>query len=379
MHILYIFGFQYSLKLWKNSNALEREFEFFEDMGNNFNTKYTLFTYGDKTDLLYELPSNVKVIPIYKNEKSIFSKFFDLIYSIFIPFKIYKNLKEIDLIKTNQLHGCWVAIIFKYLLKKPLFIRTGFDALLFSKKQSKSKLKQLIFYSQTFLALKFCEIYSVTSNSDKKFLEKLFNGKSFLNKISIRPNWIKNADIPSKIFERNKDFIAIGRLESQKNYNFLINSFIGIEQKLEIIGEGSQKEELLNSISKLNVNIKIFENINYNNLLQKLNEYKFFILTSKYEGNPKVLLEAMSMGCIPIVSDIPNHTEIISHGKNGFVFSLNSHSSLNTLLKSLSNFENLEQISINARKHVQKYNSLRSSLIIENSDFENLLSKYKFK
>lgn len=377
MHVLYIFGFQYSLKLWKNSNSLEREFEFFEEMGNKFNVKYTLFTYGDNSDFLYDLPPNVKVIPIYKKEITVLPKFFDFVYSIIIPIKIFKNLKDIDLIKTNQLHGSWVAIIFKFLLKKPLFIRTGYDALFFSKKQSKNKFKQFIFYSQTFLALKFCEIYTVTSASDKKFLEKLFKSKPFLNKLSIRPNWIKNTEMPNKFFERSKDFISIGRLESQKNYHFLINSFIGVNQKLEIIGEGSQKKELLNSISKLKVNIEIFENINYNNLLQKLNEYKFFILSSKYEGNPKVLLEAMSMGCIPIVSDITNHTDIVSHGLNGFVFSLSSYSSLNTLLNSLSRFENLEEISMNARNHVLKFNSLSNSLLVEINDFELLMNNHK--
>ena len=374
MNILYIFGFQYSLKIWKNSNAMEREFEFFKNMGHKFDTKYTLLTYGDQSDHLYDLPSNVKVIPIHKNEKKRFAKFFDFIYSLFIPFKIYKNLENIDLIKTNQLHGCWVALLFKLLLKKPLFIRTGYDALLFSKNQSKNKIKQNIFYFQTLLALKFCQIYTVTSNSDKKFLEEVFHKKSFLKKIFIRPNWIKDSKSSNIFLKKDKYFITVGRLESQKNYHFLIESFKEIEQKLEIVGEGSQKDELLNLISKLDLNIEIVNNINHNNLLKKIKNYKFFILPSKYEGNPKVLLEAMSVGCIPIVSNIPNHTEIISHGKNGFIFSLNSPSSLNTILKSLSNFKNLEQISINAQQHVLRYNSLSNSLNVENSDLESLLS-----
>lgn len=375
MHILYIFGFQYSLKIWENSGAIGREFEFFIKMGEKFDTKYTLLTYGDKSDHFYNLPSNVDLIAIYNNKNKRFNKFFDFILSIITPFKIYKKLGHIDIIKTNQLHGSWVALIFKFLLKKPLFIRTGYDAFLFSKHQSKNKIKQVIFYIQTFLALKFCQIYSVTSISDKLFLEKLFHRNKFLKKISLRPNWIRDSESPKNFFDRDKDFIAIGRLESQKNYHYLINSFHDIKQKLKIVGEGSQKEELQNFISELNLNIEIVENINYDILIQKLKEYKFFILSSKYEGNPKVLLEAMSAGCIPLVSDIPNHTEIISHGKNGFIFSINSKSSLNKLIKSLSNFKNLDQISYNAHQHVIKYNSLSNSLKKEQGDFEVLLSE----
>ena len=40
--------------------------------------------------------------------------------------------------------------------------------------------------------------------------------------------------------------------------------------------------------------------------------------------NPKTILEAMSIGCIVIASDIKNHRELIEHKKNGILFDLNS-------------------------------------------------------
>lgn len=374
MHILYIFGFQYSLKNWERSNSIDREFEFFKLMGSKFNATYTLVTYGNKEDCTIDLPSNINLIPLHKKERKRFKKLFDFIFSIIIPFKIYKNLDEVDLIRTNQLHGCWVAIIFKFLLRKPLFVRTGYDALLFSKHQSKNKIKQNIFYYQTFLALKYSQLYSVTSGSDLKFLRKNFKTKKFLNKIILRPNWIKSFKYSQNFLQRKDSFVTVGRLEDQKNYHFLIKSFKNTEQNLDIIGEGSQKKDLLNQISNLNLNISINSNINYNSLLKKLQGYKFFILASKYEGNPKVLLEAMSVGCIPIVSDIPNHTEIISHGKNGFIFSLSSYLSLNKILKSINSFNNLEQISINAQQYVLKNNSLTDVINREYDDYLYLIS-----
>jgi hypothetical protein len=47
MNVLYIFGFQYSLKLWKETGALEREFKFFEKLSEVENIKFTIVTYGD--------------------------------------------------------------------------------------------------------------------------------------------------------------------------------------------------------------------------------------------------------------------------------------------------------------------------------------------
>ena len=51
-----------------------------------------------------------------------------------------------------------------------------------------------------------------------------------------------------------------------------------------------------------------------------MKKYKFFILPSNFEGNPKVLLEAMSFGMVCLVSNISNHKEIITNKKNGFIF-----------------------------------------------------------
>ena len=81
------------------------------------------------------------------------------------------------------------------------------------------------------------------------------------------------------------------------------------------------------------------------------------------------LVEAMSMGCICAVSDLSNHSNIISSNKNGFVFSLNKQS----FLKIYNKINNLSQkqkkkISFNARKSVKKIISknLRFEIVLKN-------------
>ena len=55
-----------------------------------------------------------------------------------------------------------------------------------------------------------------------------------------------------------------------------------------------------------------------------MNKYEFLILFSYYEGNPKILLEAMSCGVCPIVSNVTGINNIISNKKhNGLIFELN--------------------------------------------------------
>lgn len=51
-----------------------------------------------------------------------------------------------------------------------------------------------------------------------------------------------------------------------------------------------------------------------------MHEMDVFLMTSRYEGMPFVLLEAMSSGCAIVVPGLPSLCDIIQHGVNGLVF-----------------------------------------------------------
>ena len=78
-------------------------------------------------------------------------------------FKNFKNpifnkgsqLKGVSLIKTNQLNGSWIAILIKLIIKKPLLIRTGYDAFIFSIRDKKSIFKKVLYYLLTQMRASF--------------------------------------------------------------------------------------------------------------------------------------------------------------------------------------------------------------------------------
>ena len=53
-----------------------------------------------------------------------------------------------------------------------------------------------------------------------------------------------------------------------------------------------------------------------------LNQYRYFISSSLFEGNPKAILEAMASGCVVIAVDIPNNAEVIKNNKTGLLYDL---------------------------------------------------------
>ncbi len=366
--VLYIFSFRSTLSSWKNSGFLDREIRFFQEVSRNLNVTFHLLTYGSNEDLEIYEGANIKIIPMFKKSKNI-NKSFYLIWSIIYPIVYRNKFKNIDIIKANQLSGSWVGIILKFLLKKPLIVRTGYDAYLFSMHESKPKLKQQLFKLLTYIALKSSNLYSVTSNSDKKFI--IDNYKFNNSKLILRPNWI---DTSYKFTEagfknRKNKLISVGRLELQKNYMFLLDSLKGTDIEIDIIGSGTLKNNLIKFAKQNNIKLNVFENVPNSELLNILKNYKFFILPSIYEGNPKSLLEAMSCGCLVFASNIENNSEIIEDSYNGFLFDFEKDNLQQLLIDKIYNPNKYQGVVKNSLKKISNSNSLENLVQLEIRDY----------
>ena len=100
--------------------------------------------------------------------------------------------------------------------------------------------------------------------------------------------------------------------------------------------------------------------------------YKYFLSLSKYEGNSKAILEAMSSGCIVIASKIRNNIELIDQLENGVLFDLESDNLLKVIKKLDGDIDLQEKIFKNAIKKVKLRNSLNVIASREYNIFEIL-------
>ena len=117
----------------------------------------------------------------------------------------------------------------------------------------------------------------------------------------------------------------MGRLEKQKNFILLIRAYKilldrGIKHNLMILGQGSQKEYLVNEVKKM----KIDEKVKF--LGFKENPYKYlkqadvFVQSSIYEGLPTVLIEALILNIPVVATNCPDGAkEILDNGKYGLL------------------------------------------------------------
>lgn len=359
MKVAFFFTYGYSLKSWENSGILQRELKILKELSKKYKYEFTLITYGDNSDLkLLNKSEAFEVIPIYSLLKESKYKYINLMKSFMIPFKIKKIIDTHDIIHQHQLQGAWVSILTKLINNIPLLVRTGYDVFTFAKYESKSKFKIKLFKLLTKYSLKFCDTYTVTSKSDFSIIKTEFS--KYINKVKIRPNYVDILNTKDVLQRPRNKILSVGRLVDQKNFEKLIIEFTNSKDDIiiDIIGTGELENQILKKANTLNVKVNLLGNLSNNELMKLYQNYKFYISTSKFEGNPKSILEAMSAGCIVIASNIKNHSEIIENNKSGVLFDLNNPS-LIKLINNLNENESLcRELSNNATSYIYNNNSI---------------------
>ena len=218
-----------------------------------------------------------------------------------------------------------------------------------------------IFYK---LLVKYLEI------KEKKLLEEFDEFLVLTNedkeqwkssKIRVIPNYC-TIDTKQVSELKNKKVIAVGRLEYQKGFDILIDVWKKVNEIcndwiLEIYGEGNERKKLENKIREYRLEDKILLKGIEENIGSKYLESSIYIMTSRFEGMPMVLLEAQSYG-LPIVSfDCPcGPRDIITNGKDGYIIKFgNIEEMVNKILKLIENYDLRKDFSKNAIKNVDKY------------------------
>lgn len=153
------------------------------------------------------------------------------------------------------------------------------------------------------------------------FLEnKLLRLYNFLNISSIQ-ELSKERVLDERIKE--KFILSIGRLEeTQKDFTTLIKAYAKIKDKIEeklfIIGDGRHKNLLENLTKDLKIEDKVIFLGFQKNPYPWIENSDLFVHSSKFEGLPTVLIEALALNKLIVATDCPTGPrEILNFGKNG--------------------------------------------------------------
>lgn len=182
-------------------------------------------------------------------------------------------------------------------------------------------------------------------------------------KIIHNPVNLFSSNMPSDVYHK-RYILAVGRLTPQKGFDLLIKAYSmlgNLDIDLLISGEGAQRENILEQIQSLGLQERV-KLIGFKNNLQDYYKHaEVFVLSSRNEGYPNVLVEAMSLGCPCIATNCEfGPSEIIKHGINGLLVKPGNINELaSAILDVLTNPILKSRISKNAML-INKTNSIES-------------------
>ena len=119
--------------------------------------------------------------------------------------------------------------------------------------------------------------------------------------------------------------IAAGRLSHQKGFDLLLEAFAAVAGKhpdwiLDIFGKGSLREPLEQHVARLGLGGRALLNGPTDRLGERMRDASVYVLSSRYEGFPIVLLEAMAAGLAVVSFDcLTGPGEILTDGTNGLL------------------------------------------------------------
>ena len=158
-----------------------------------------------------------------------------------------------------------------------------------------------------------------------KQIRALFN----TNRVITVNNGIDFSRFDAKLYDRDliraslgidKDVKVIGHVGSytnQKNHEFILRVFseylkLNPNAKLMLIGKGVLKSQINDKILEMNLGENIISLENRSDIPQLMSAMDVFVLPSRWEGFPVVMIEAQKIGLPCVISDRINKEVVLS-------------------------------------------------------------------
>jgi L-malate glycosyltransferase len=163
-------------------------------------------------------------------------------------------------------------------------------------------------------------------------------------KITVIYNGIKVPDIeiPPKYSRKEKIISIVGRLSAEKGHKFLFESLAKVKKdrpdllwKLNIIGDGILKQELIDFSNQLGIDGEINFKGFVNNMGAEYINSDIIVLSSENEAFPFVAIEALAYGKAVISTNVGGLPEVIRHNETGLLVSYGDIQALSDSIISL--------------------------------------------
>lgn len=170
--------------------------------------------------------------------------------------------------------------------------------------------------------------------------------------------------IPEKAAGQNTQHtfsvIYTGRIEQkQKKVWDMIDAFVSLIRKYDdvqftLLGEGSQRPELIEYIARLNLGSRIIfkDRLTGDAYHEELLKHHAVVLFSDYEGIPGSIMDGMACGLVPVCSNIEGVNELVQHNHTGILLNNRKEDMVKSLGKLKADRTLRSKLAHNARQHI---------------------------
>ena len=293
---------------------------------------HNVIIYFNIGDRLSSNDIQISKMPLYKLKPQFvgFIVFYFLVY-----LRLIANREKFDIV---HIHGDWSSLIFANLIKKSVGCKKLFISIHDELSENKWSRKALSVMLDK-VDIVFSSGYSLANQ-----LSKLTS-----KKIEVQPSGIQSIFFkkhPRSFQKESFQVIVVANLVEKKNLDLVLEIAMDlVTLNFIIVGDGPKKNYLNNRIKDLNLsNIQMLGYKNHKELHLLYYESDIFLLTSKKEGTPTAMLEAMACG-LPVVTSNSGGVDSILGGYNFIAQANNKKNFVDKLNELLEKKDRLEEVS----------------------------------
>lgn len=192
---------------------------------------------------------------------------------------------------------------------------------------------------------------------------KTFFSKKVQKKAVILPNSLSKQFLRERHEgKRRKEVVWVGRMDANKNPDMLLSAFVKIAPKypdwtLRYVGDGPQLVKLKEKCQNMSYEKQVVFEGHAEDVASLVQSASVFVLTSRQEGMPNALMEAMVSGLAVIATDCPcgGPAELIENDVNGILIPVDDETELTANLERLMEKEEYRnRLGEEAAKLIQK-------------------------
>lgn len=306
-----------------------------------------------KLGLVEEVKPSVHSVHYYK----ITSPKFPIAYAKFL-WHIIKD--KYDIVHMHLPVAGWMTILAKLFNHKTKFIYSEHNLVNFYTKYNYylSGLTYKFFDSLIYVSH---EVGEVVKNEHKGSFFKAKKAVTILN--GINTDKFSNAHRVSENTTENFTVGLVARFRPQKRVDRWVEVAAEVYKlnpniKFLMVGDGPDDNMLREKIKALNMEGKIELPGMLSDTVAAFKRMDIFLLTSDFEGLPLAIMEAMSTGCVPVVSNVGGIKQLPFKGFGYKFDEFNAASIAKVIADYAANPEKFKTESLNARKFVEQNYSL---------------------